>query len=370
MLATHFMESPRDNGQEERRYVIAQLAGWSAFTVAYLVLMQFSKPMNAVAASIFVAQNCIGLLLSHALRTVINRWGWKRLSWGALIPKVLSAVLVLALLWTTITWPIYVYLYEGPMHPSVNFSKTAIFIYSTFNGIWLFTVWSLIYFGYHAFDRVRRAEVERWQMESTLKEAELRALKSQVNPHFIFNSLNTVRALIHEDPATAATMVTRLAGLLRYALQAGQLETVSLERELAIVRDYLEVEKIRFEERLRPRFEIDDMALGLAVPPLLLQTLVENAVKYGVGAEPSGGEVVVSATIEGDTLKLSVANTGRLSGGGASTGLGLKNATDRLRMLFGERATLRLGEKERGWVVAEVDIPVKRAVRTPAEVIA
>jgi len=370
MLAIQFMDSPRNTGREDRRYVIAQMAGWGGFTLAYLVLMQFTQPMHLAAACIFVAQNCIGLLFSHGLRTLINRWGWKKLSWGALFARVISAVVIIAVLWTTLTWPFYVYLYEGPGPEAMNFSKTAIFVFSTFNGIWLFGVWSLLYFGYHAFNRARRAEVDRWQMESTVKEAELRALKSQVNPHFIFNSLNTVRALIHEDPATAETMVTRLAALLRYALQAGQLETVSLERELAIVRDYLEIEKIRFEERLRARFEIDDRALGLAVPPLLLQTLVENAVKYGVGGDSSGGDVVVSAAVEGDLLKLTVANTGRLSSGGASTGLGLKNAMDRLRMLFGEKAALRLGERERGWVVAEVEIPVKRAVRAAAEVIA
>ena len=368
MIAFQTMDPPRRTGDEARRYVIAQVLGWGGFTVAYTLLIQLARSMTFESICIFVSQNLIGLLLSHAYRGLINRWGWKRMSWGALFPRVFAAVLAIAVLWTAIDWPIYYFVHYGPEDNPMNFSKTAIFIYSTFNGVWLFTVWSLIYFGYHAFNRARHAEVDRWQLESTVKEAELRALKSQVNPHFIFNSLNTVRALIHEDPATAETMVTRLAGLLRYALQAGQLETVSLERELAIVRDYLAVEKIRFEERLRPRFEIEDRALALAVPPLLLQTLVENAVKYGVGNNPTGGDVVVSASVEDSKLRLSVANTGRLSTGGASTGLGLRNATERLRMLFGERATLRLGEHEGGWVVAEVEMPVKVAVRSKVEV--
>ncbi|HUG12399.1 MAG TPA: histidine kinase [Opitutaceae bacterium] len=362
------METPRESEADTRRYVTAQVVGWSCFTIIYLALSQFAQPVKLGTASIFVAQNCIGLLLSHGLRTVINRRGWKELSWGALIPRVCSAVVVVALLWTTLSWPIHDYLQVEPNDMGLKFSKTAIFIFSTFNGVWLLMVWSLLYFGYHALNRARRAEVDRWQMESAVKEAELRALKSQVNPHFIFNSLNTVRALIHEDPATAETMVTRLAALLRYALQAGQLETVPLERELAIVRDYLAVEKIRFEERLRPTFEIDERSLGLAVPPLLLQTLVENAVKYGVGGDPSGVDIVVSAAVHDGLLKLSVANTGRLSAGGASTGLGLRNATERLRMLFGERAVLRLGEKQPGWVVAEIEMPAKGAVRAGVEV--
>lgn len=369
MIAYNSMDKSKSTGPGARRYVIAQMAGWGGFTLIYLVLMQLTQPMRFGTACLFVAGNCIGLLLSHGYRTLINRWGWKRLTWTALIPRVLVAVFAIAVLWTVIDWPIYEFLHDGKLAAGMDLSKTAIFIYSTFNGIWLFTVWSLIYFGYHAFNRARRAEVDRWQFESTAKEAELRALKSQVNPHFIFNSLNTVRALIHEDPATAETMVTRLAGLLRYALQAGQLETVSLERELAIVRDYLAVEKIRFEERLRPSFDIDDDALGLAVPPLLLQTLVENAVKYGVGSNPSGGDIVISAAVESGSLKLSVANTGRLSAGGASTGLGLRNATERLRVLFGERGVLRLREREPGWVVADVEMPAKGAVRSGVEVV-
>lgn len=370
MIAIQTMDAPRKSGADARRYVIAQAAGWGGFTITYALLMQLTRPMQLETLCIFVAQNLIGLLLSHGYRSLINRWGWKQLTWGALFFRVLGAVFAIAVLWTLIDWPVYHLLHTGPDDNPMNFSNTAIFVFSTFNGVWLFTVWSLLYFGFHAFNRARHAEVGRWQLESTVKEAELRALKSQVNPHFIFNSLNTVRALIHEDPATAETMVTRLAALLRYALQAGQLETVSLEREIGIVRDYLEIEKIRFEERLRPRFEIEDGALGLAVPPLLLQTLVENAVKYGVGPSASGGEVVVSASVDGGILKLSVANTGRLSAGGASTGLGLRNATERLRMLFGEHATLRLGEKDSGWVVAEIEMPAKRAVRAGAEVVA
>jgi hypothetical protein len=370
MIAFKDMEKPRETGPRARRYVIAQLAGWGGFTVTYILLMQLTQPMQLTSVLLFVAQNMIGLLISHGFRTLINRWGWKKLSWGALVPRVAGTVLAISLLWTIVGWPLYHYLSEGSAMNPLKLSKTAIFVFSTFNAFWLYTVWSLLYFGYHAFSRARHAEVDRWQMESTVKEAELRALKSQVNPHFIFNSLNTVRALIHEDPATAETMVTRLAGLLRYALQAGQLETVSLERELAIVRDYLAVEKIRFEERLRPTFEVDERALGLSVPPLLLQTLVENAVKYGVGGDPSGVDIVVSASTADDVLKLSVANTGRLSSGGASTGLGLRNATERLRMIFGERAVLRLSERKPGWVVAEVVMPAKGAVRAGVEVVA
>jgi sensor histidine kinase YesM len=121
---------------------------------------------------------------------------------------------------------------------------------------------------------------------SSVKEAELRALKSQVNPHFIFNSLNSLRALIDEDPARARMAVTQLANLLRYSLQSGQLETVPFEDELDVVNDYLALEQVRHEERLRLRLDIAPEALQLPIPPMLLQTLVENAVKYGISPRP------------------------------------------------------------------------------------
>ena len=229
------MDIPKRPGNDGRRYVIAQVIGWGSFTVGYTLLMQLAHPMKFESICIFIGQNLVGLLLSHGYRSLINRWGWKRLSWSALFPRVLGAVVSISIIWTFIEMGAYHFVHYGPEENPMNLSRTAVFIFEVFNGVWLFTVWSLIYFGYHAFNRARHAEVDRWQLESTVKEAELRALKSQVNPHFIFNSLNTVRALIHEDPATAETMVTRLAALLRYALQAGQLETVSLERELAIV---------------------------------------------------------------------------------------------------------------------------------------
>jgi len=266
-------------------------------------------------------------------------------------------------------WPLYVYCYTVSLPPNV--SLAVIVIYSVFDSTFLLFIWSTFYFGYHIYDRYRRSEVERAQLAATVKESELRALKSQVNPHFIFNSLNSLRALIDENPARARQSVTQLANLLRYSLQSGQLETVPFEDELRVVNDYLALEQVRHEERLRVRLDIAPETLTLPIPPMLLQTLVENAVKYGISTRPDGGEIAIIARRENDALKLQVTNPGALPAIGpaaaaatvraaapVSTGVGLKNAANRLRLLFGERATLNLRALSPESVMAEASIPL------------
>lgn len=229
------------------------------------------------------------------------------------------------------------------------------------NGAIILGGWLCLYFFYHLFDRLNRSEVERFRLMSSVKEAELRALKSQVNPHFIFNSLNSLRALVDEDPERARKAVTQLANLLRYSLQSGQMETVPFEDELDIVNDYLALEQVRHEERLRLRLDIAPEALQLRIPPMLLQTLVENAVKYGISPKPEGGEIAIVARSSGGALRIQVSNPGQIEGIGreSSTGVGLRNAADRLRLIFGERATLQLrSDIQPARVVAEAVIPL------------
>ena len=169
--------------------------------------------------------------------------------------------------------------------------------------------------------------------------------------------------LIDEDPPRARLAVTQLSNLLRYSLQSGQLETVAFEDELRVVNDYLALEQVRHEERLRVRMDIAPDTLALPIPPMLLQTLVENAVKYGISARPEGGEITIVARCVDGALSIQVTNPGSLvtpatPARQASTGVGLRNAADRLRLLFGERATLQLRSETPALVVAEALLPL------------
>lgn len=356
--------------RHDKIYVLAQCVGWGGFTLMYFGLARLSREVPLGDACVFIACNLLGLLFSHIYRHWIHRRGWKHLSWTALLPRVIGGTIALSVIWTAACWPLYTYL--GGPHDHEQISRTAVFVYSVFNGIWLYTLWSLLYFGYHTADRFRRSELDRAQLTAAVKEAELRALKSQVNPHFIFNALNSLRALIEEEPVRARQAVTQLANLLRYSLQSGQLELVPFEEELRIVNDYLALEQVRHEERLRLRLDVDPEALQYSLPPMLLQTLVENAVKYGISMRPEGGEIAIVARSAGRELVLQVTNPGSLPAGGAapagnSTGVGLRNAADRLRLLFGASAALELRAGAPGTVVAEARIP--QSVLKPSELI-
>ncbi|MEO6541546.1 MAG: histidine kinase, partial [Ferruginibacter sp.] len=149
----------------------------------------------------------------------------------------------------------------------------------------LIAIWMLIYIVYHYVEKNRNDQLDRLKLESTVKELELKTIKSHINPHFIFNSLNSIRALVDENPKRARRAITELSNILRSSMQAEKSETVTLERELDIVKDYLALEQMRFEERLKIEFEIDEDTLQLPVPPMMLQTLVENAIKHGISKQ-------------------------------------------------------------------------------------
>lgn len=352
---------------KERLYVFCQAGGWLLLLVLQIVFTfaltsrvphpAADRLEGAAMVTMIIALAC---LETHFSRSFIHRWGWKQLGWRALAPRILGTASIQSGLWTFVA---FVYPYAVLRLPLPAKLPLLPWIAVTWiNGVLVFTGWLCVYFFYHLFDRYNRLEIEKLKLAAEVKEAELRALKSQVNPHFIFNALNSVRALIDEDPVRARLAVTQLANLLRYSLQSAQAETVAFEDELRVVNDYLALEQVRHEERLRLRLDIAPETLGMAVPPLVLQTLVENAVKYGVSPRPEGGEIEIVARCENGELRLRVTNPGELAPGGGpngrSTGVGLKNAAERLRRFFGHRATLRLRAAEQSRVVAEVSVPM------------
>jgi LytS/YehU family sensor histidine kinase len=184
-------------------------------------------------------------------------------------------------------------------------------------------------------------------------------LRSQLNPHFLFNCLNSLRELIDEDRNRAKQVIDLLSALLRYTLRADRVETVSLKDELEAVEDYLAIEKVRFEERLRTRFDITPQSLGARLPPMLLQTLVENGVKHGIARLRAGGDLAVVAEVLEGKLRVEVTNTGTLSAANeSSSAVGLDNARERLRLMYGGSASLKLADVDGYSVRAELVIPL------------
>lgn len=225
----------------------------------------------------------------------------------------------------------------------------------------LISLWLVIYILLHYIDRSRKDQLARLTLETTVKELELKTIKAHINPHFIFNSLNSIRALVDENPERARRAITELSNILRSSMHAEKLETVPLEKELDIVKDYLALEHMRFEDRLKIEYHIDEDTLDQQVPPMMVQTLVENAIKHGISKLVNGGVIKVYSDFVNNHYELRVQNTGKLVNGLNQDlgGFGLKSTQDRLKLLFGPNAFFEIKELENDIVEVRVQLPIK-----------
>ena len=222
----------------------------------------------------------------------------------------------------------------------------------------LIAIWMLIYIVYHYVEKNRNDQLDRLKLESTVKELELKTIKSHINPHFIFNSLNSIRALVDENPNRARRAITELSNILRSSMHAEKSETVPLEKELDIVKDYLALEQMRFEERLKIEFDIDEDTLQQQVPPMMLQTLVENAIKHGISKQVLGGVVRIVAVFKDNVMQLQVQNTGQLLSVPNGEGFGIKSTQDRLNLMYQGKAVFEIRNINTFMVESKVTLPV------------
>jgi LytS/YehU family sensor histidine kinase len=232
------------------------------------------------------------------------------------------------------------------------------FTVRTLNWSLAFFIWIALYISITSVRDRHAAELRQSELTRALQAAELKLLKSQINPHFLFNSLNSVRSLIAEDPSRAREAVTQLAGLLRYTLRSDHEELVTLEREVETVRHYLALESLRLGDRMRIDLDVAAEAHAVRVPVMMLQTVVENAIKHGIADLPGGGMLHISATVHGNVLNVEVRNPRPLIPAlREQPGSGLYNVTERLRLLFGARATLHMDLSNVGMAIVRICVP-------------
>ncbi|MEO7960658.1 MAG: histidine kinase [Ginsengibacter sp.] len=222
----------------------------------------------------------------------------------------------------------------------------------------LISLWLLIYMVWHYLERNRKDELDKINLEKTVKELELNTIKSHINPHFIFNSLNSIRALVDENPPRARSAITELSNILRSSMQVEKMETVPLHKELDIVRDYLALEQMRFEERLKVEMDIDEDTLEQPVPPMMLQTLVENAIKHGISKKIDGGTICIISRFVNDQFQLIVQNSGILEDISMDEGFGLKSTRDRLKFLYKTNSNFEIHNINGNKVEAKISMPV------------
>jgi len=343
-------------------YWVCQLTGWGLFTLAQIIagIEVDHLPWLSITLSLLILHGA-GLGATHALRGHMRRHGWSGLRTGKLIWRGLAASFLIAVPLAAASTLSPVWLLQNPDVPRLvpaSLVPLVAFALNLVNLFFVFVVWLVIYYVTIGIRERKAAALRQSELARALQQAELRLLKSQLNPHFLFNALNTVRSLIAEDPPKAQRAVTRLANTLRYTLGAGQHELVSFERELEMVSDFLELEKMRFEERLCVVREVAADTGTAQIPAMLLQTVVENAIKHGIAELPAGGTLRIHADLRDDVLVLQVENPRPFSTTRpTSAGTGLRNAEERLRLLFDSRASLELDLSQPEWATTRIRIP-------------
>ena len=339
---------------KQKIYWFCQVFGWTLlFTVEYLAyLLEDGFDVNVLY--LFIANIFLGITLTHLYRLMIRRWNWVQLPFFQLAPRVLLSVFVMAGIMTAMNLPIDRLLV--PQH-LVDEPWVVIGYLLSFGKTML--AWVLGYTAYHYVEQNRNAEIERILLKTSIRETEAKVLRSQLNPHFVFNALNSIRALVYENPTKAQQSITQLSNLLRNSLLADRRKTVELREEIKTVEDYLALEKVRYEERLTSRIELDGRTLFWQVPPMMLQTLVENAIKHGVSTAVGGGFIEVQSTIAADKLHIVIRNTGVLGDKEASGGFGLANTAQRLELLYGPEATFQIFQEDDTTVCADITIPAQ-----------
>lgn len=314
---------------------LLQAVVWGSYGA--LSLWQFRRFAGEASGPTFIALALtLGLWAgSEALRAVVLRRGWLERSGGSLAWRLLLSVLLMAAL---IQLMIAVLLLGGMALGWLSMpGGVADYRFATTLGYWFNTavmlgIWLAIWLGIAARRQARENELARLRAESARRGLELEALRARLNPHFVFNALNNVRALINEDPGRAREMVTRLSNTLRHALVHSQRDLVRLQEEWAVMEDYLAVEAVHFEGRLQTGLSLDPACAGAELPPMLLQGLVENAIKHGIARTAGGGRLRVVATALGKGVKLVVENPGRLDAPSAEgSGVGLAWLRQRLQ---------------------------------------
>jgi hypothetical protein len=345
-------------------YWLLQFLGWGFYFYAQASGEVIFASMSWRQASTMWGTACVvGIALTHLLRWTIRHYDWLALKPAALMVRIVIAVLLVSAIAGLNTVVLSEALYGSPVAPIA----AAVYQRLSFEGqlrnqfiltLVVYGAWVAVYLAV-ALQRHRyRAELRQAQLGEALRAAELRLLQSQLNPHFLFNALNGLRSLIADDPGRARDAVTQLARTMRYTLASSAEELVSLERELEMVEDYLALESMRLDDRLRIERDIEPEARAARLPAMLLQTLVENAIKHGIAQLKAGGTLGIRARLEREQLVLTVVNP-RPSGAPATgdAGVGLRNASQRLRLMFGGRADLRLDLSKPGAATAEARLP-------------
>ena len=341
-------------------YWKCQLSGWGLVSV-YWAYTVYTRDDYGVFYTLlnYVLDASIGIFLTHMYRRFAIRSNWSNLPIKKLLLKVVPVVLFLAFL--------YMELNNLKWHGFMLFFFDKEFVLLTsllywdpilITGLRLMSIWVLAYHLYHYYQKEVVTAKENAQLSIIAKQAQLDNLSAQLNPHFLFNSLNSIKSLVIENPSVARRAIDLLSDLLRSSLYEKDKDLISIKEELSLVKDYIELEKMRFEERLQLEIIIDKTLNSFKIPTLSIQLLVENAIKHGVDTKIDGGIVHLIIEKKNNSIKITVQNPGTLNNTKQSSGLGLKNLQERLAIQYKGNATFSLTAVDKESVAAMITLPI------------
>jgi two-component system, LytTR family, sensor kinase len=337
------------NLTNRRFYWACQLGGWLLYIALNAFVFYIGDSLNGNVAFGLTFIFILGIALTQALRWVIIRMQWLRLPIPAALVRVLFVNILMG---TTIT------LLLGGLDRLETGQMKFDLVRNISSYTFVFFTWSVIYFLVHFIENYKKAEIENLRWAAVIHETELNKLKSQLNPHFMFNAMNSIRALVGENPQRAKEAVTQLANLLRNTLQMGRHKLIPFGQELDIVRDYLAIESVRLEERLDVAWKIAPGCESIEVPPMMIQTLVENGIKHGIARLPEGGKLSVQAARQNGGLSITIRNSGQYDETKLpESGFGMRNTKERLELLYAGRAAFSIANESPDTVITQLFIP-------------
>jgi two-component system LytT family sensor kinase len=335
-----------------------QLLGWGSYGLSMFLgaLPHFpSAKLALIHKLVFVS---FGLLISLILRSVYKRMWARQFSFPSITVTAIFCSYLFGVVWAACfnvtRWSLN----------QMDLGRLRWFDYlnGALNYCFVLLAWSALYFGIRHYQDLEAQKERTLKANALAHQAQLQMLRYQLNPHFLFNSLNSIHALIREDPDRAEKMLDELSEFLRYSLASNKVTEVALRDELEAVRNYLAIEQIRFEDRLDVGFDIAPSTEEFRVPGFLIHPLVENAIKHGFQTSPARLRIKLTARARNGSLQLEVANTGRWATVSdkslsvtAGTGIGLQNVRQRLEQTYPGRHRFDVFERD-GWVYAQMEI--------------
>lgn len=300
----------------------------------------------------FSLQATAGLLLMHTYHWYLKKTAYQWKASSHIWIKAFLETVILACLQTVLTNIIYYFQFGTAYIQQIQLVDL---IGNIYNWMRYIGVWVIIYFMYKLLRKNNEIEKDKIIAEKNSKNVELELLKTQLNPHFLFNALNSIKALVIIDPEKSRTAIVQLSEILRFTLQYSREKLIPLQQELAEVEKYLSLEQLRFAGRLDVQIDKPSFTEHFMIPPAVLLTLAENAVKHGIGRLEAGGKILIQIHLNNSHIHIEMRNSGFLIEG-ESNGIGLKQIRARLEAIYGETAKLNIRNEE-SMVLSELIIP-------------